>query len=161
MQGMGGGMGGMGGMGMGGGGMGGMGMGGGMFNVAPDKVGKLNIPIVCLEHGKRDPNPRVAYGIIPIQSFTKNQKVVEVCKMLGYGQVPRNTAQAAVWHLESGLSWAELASKDKVRLSNGYFERYFSPQEIVLAMRVATEASRRAEKHEKEDPGKYDSLSSK
>ena len=158
MQGMGGGMGGMGGGGMGGGGMGGM---GGMFNVAPDKVGKIEVPIVCLEHGKRDPTAKVPYAILPIDSFTKNQKVIEVCKMLGHGQVPRNTAQAAVWHLESGLTWAELASKDKVRLSNGYFEKYFSPQEIVLAMRVATEATRRAEKYEKDDPAKYDSLSRK
>ena len=158
MQGMGGGMGGGGMGGMGGGGMGGM---GGMFNVAPDKVGKIEVPIVCLEHGKRDPTAKVPYAILPIDSFTKNQKVIEVCKMLGHGQVPRNTAQAAVWHLESGLTWAELASKDKVRLSNGYFEKYFSPQEIVLAMRVATEATRRAEKYEKDDPAKYDSLSRK
>jgi len=154
---MGGMMGGMGG-GMGGGGMGGM---GGMFNVAPEKVGKLKVPTVCLEHGKRDPNPRVAYVLCPIETFTKNQKVIEVCKMLGYRQVPRNTAQASVWHLGNGLSWAELASKDRVRLSNGYTEKYFSPQEIGFAMRVANEATQRAEKSEKADPGKYDSLSQK
>ncbi len=132
-----------------------------MFNVAPEKVGKLKVPTVCLEHGKRDPNPRVAYVLCPIETFTKNQKVIEVCKMLGYRQVPRNTAQASVWHLGNGLSWAELASKDRVRLSNGYTEKYFSPQEIGFAMRVANEATQRAEKSEKADPGKYDSLSQK
>ena len=64
MQGMGGGMGGMGGGGMMGGmGGGGMGMGGGMFNVAPEKVGKFKVPTVCLEHGKHDPTPRVTYEI--------------------------------------------------------------------------------------------------
>ena len=49
-QGVGGGMGG-GGMGMGGGGMG----MGGMMNIAPEKVGQLKVPTVCLDHGKGEP----------------------------------------------------------------------------------------------------------
>ncbi|MCH5375443.1 MAG: hypothetical protein JJ992_15845, partial [Planctomycetes bacterium] len=154
-QGMGGGMGGMG---MGGGGMGGMGMGG-MFNVAPGKVGKIKVATVCLEHGKPDPNPRVAYEIRPIDSFTENAKVAEVCKMLGRGEVTQNIAQAAAWHLTDGLSWQELAFKDRVKLSNGYTEKYFAPQEIAMAMRVVGEAERRAEKSEKTEGEHYDSLS--
>jgi len=145
-----------------GGGFGGGGLGGGgMFNVAPDRVGKLKVATVCLEHGKRDPNPRVPYEIRPIESFTKDQKVIEVVKMLGRGKVPRNTAQATVWHLANGLSWPELAHKDRVRLSNGYTEKYFAPQEIALAMRVAAEAARRAEKYETADHREHDSLSQK
>ncbi len=42
--------------GMGGGGM--MGGGMGMMNVPPEKVGQLDVPVVCLEHGKRDPRPQ-------------------------------------------------------------------------------------------------------
>jgi hypothetical protein len=162
-QGFGGGMGGMGGGMMGGmgGGMGGGGMGGGFFNVAPEKVGKIKVPIVCLEHGKTDPNPRVAYELRPIDTFTKDQRVVEVCKMLGYNQVARNTAQAAVWHLANGLEWNELANKDRVRLSNGYTEKYFSQEEIVAAMRISQEASRRADENKPSEGEKYDSLSQK
>jgi hypothetical protein len=154
-QGMGGGMGGMGmgGMGMGGMGMGGMGMGGGMFNVDPGKVGKIDVPTVCLEHGKTDPNPRVAYELRPIESFTTNQKVIEVCKMLGRGEVTQRTAQAAAWHLTDGLSWAELAEKDRVRLSNGYTEKYFGPEDIAMAMRVVGEAARRAAENPPKSPG--------
>jgi hypothetical protein len=176
MGGMGGGMGGMGGggqqgMGMGmGGGMGGMGggmggMGGGMggmggfMNVDPGKVGKFKVATVCLEHGKQDPTPHAAYELRPIESFTQNPQVIELCKMLGRGEVPQNVAQAATWHLTDGLTWEQLANKDKVRLSNGYTEKYFSPEEVVLAMRVVQEASRRAEAERSKTPSASDSLS--
>jgi hypothetical protein len=144
---MGGMMGGMGGMmgGMGGGGM----MGGGMFNVAPEKVGKIKVATVCLEQGKRDPNPRVPYEIKPIEQFTKNQEVIEICKMLGRGELPQNTAQAAAWHAANGLSWEELARKNRVKLMNGYTEKYFTPQEITTTMRAVGEAARRAEQTKK------------
>ena len=158
MQGMGGGMGGMGGGGMGMGGMGGMG-GGGFFNVAPEKVGKFKVNTVCLEHGKKDPNPKVAYGIIPIEKFTKKKEVVEVCKMLGYGKLPQNVAQAAAWHMMDGLSWQELAAKDRVKLRNGYTEKWFSPQELHMAYRATAFASELARRATPEDPKKADSLS--
>ncbi len=147
-QGFGGGMGGMGGMGM-----------GGMFNVAPDKVGKIRVPTVCLEHGKADPNPRVAYEIRPIESFTQDRRVAEVCKMLGRGEVTQNAAQAAAWHFTDGLTWEQLAAKDRVKLSNGYTEKYFSPQELAVAMRVTVEAAKRAEDNKSDVPEKYQSLS--
>jgi hypothetical protein len=79
--------------------------------------------------------------------------------MLGHGQVSQNIAQAATWHLTDGMSWQELAHKDRVKLSNGYTEKYFAPQEIAMAMRVVSEAERRAKKGESKDTGKYDSLS--
>jgi hypothetical protein len=148
---------GMGGMGMGGGqSMGGGGMGGGgtsgseiggggagVFNVLPERVRKLKAVTVCLEHGKQDPSPRMKYVIVPIESFTKQPEVVELCKMLSRGEIPQNVAQAAAWNLANGLSWQELAAKDRVRLMNGYTEKYFSQQEILCAMQVAGEAARR------------------
>ena len=78
------------------GGLGGMGpFGGGMMmNVGPDKIIKVKVPLVCLEHGKKDPTSRVKYEIRPIESFTKSPGVIEICKMVGRGEVPQNTAQA-------------------------------------------------------------------
>jgi hypothetical protein len=154
-----GGGGGFGGGGFGGGGLGGGGFGGGFFNVAPEKVGKIEVTTVCLEHGKLDPNPRMKYTIVPIQQFTDDAEVIELCKMVGRGEIPQNTAQAAAWHLANGLSWQELLAKDRVRLMNGYYEKFFSPREIQLAMRVAQESSRRAEQAASQ-AGKSDSLSS-
>ena len=146
-QGMGGGMGGMGGMGGGGmGGMGGMGGGGGgFFSVPPAKTSKIKVPCVCLEHGKPDPTPRMSYRIIPLEKFNANPQVAEICRMLGRGEVPQNAAQAATWRLTDGLSWQELANKNRVELrSVGYAERFFRPQELMLAVRIQEEAARRA-----------------
>ena len=173
-QGMGGGMGGggmggggMGGGGMGGGGMGGGGMGGGgggMFNLEPSRERKIKVETLCLEEGKKDPTPRMKYTMIPIERFTKQQDVIELCKMVGNGQVPRNSAQAAAWHLTDKLSWWELANKDRIRLSNGYFRRYFSPREIGYAIRIANEAVRRGQQSQRsslasDDVAKLESLS--
>ncbi|MEO8493474.1 MAG: hypothetical protein ABI614_00275 [Planctomycetota bacterium] len=146
-QGMGGGGGGMGGgMGGMGGGMGGMGGGGGFFNVAPQKVTKVKVPCVCLEHAKPDPTPRMKYKIVPIETLTKDPNVIEVCKMLGHGEIPQNAAQAAAWNLANGLSWQELAVKNRIELRTiGYSERYFAPQELALASRIAGEAAHRAQ----------------
>ena len=167
--GMGGGGGGMGGGGMGGGGMGGGGGGmggggGGMFNLEPSRERKIKVETLCLEEGKKDPTPRMKYTMIPIERFTKQQDVIELCKMVGNGQVPRNSAQAAAWHLTDKLSWWELANKDRIRLSNGYFRRYFSPREIGYAIRIANEAVRRGQHSQRnslasDDVAKLESLS--
>ena len=127
MGGMGGGMGGMGGMGQGmGGGMGGMGgMGGGMeygrhgwygygrhgwngryvSRCLPIGLAKLTVPCVCLEHGKPDPNPRMTYQIVPLEMVSSDPRIAQLCTLLGNGQVPQNTAQAAAWHVTDGLSY--------------------------------------------------------
>jgi len=145
---MGGGMGGMGGGGMGGmggGGMGGMGGGGGgFFNVGPEKVGKIKVNTVCLEHGKKEPNIRVAYTLIPLDSFTDKGDVIQLCKMLGRGEVAQNAAQAAAWHSANGMSWGELASKVRIKHLDGSTEMYFSPGEVQAASRIAAESTRRA-----------------
>ena len=140
-----GGGGGGGGTGGGGGGLGGGGGGGGAFNVAPERVRKVKVPCVCLEHGKPDPTPRMKYEIRPIETLTKNEKVIELCKMLGQGEIPQNAAQAAAWHLANGLSWEQLAAKNRVesRLLN-YTERYFSYRELGFATRIVGEATRRS-----------------
>ncbi len=152
-QGMGGGMG-MGGMGMGG-------MGGGFFNVGPDRVVKMKVVTVCLEHGKRDPNPRVPYEMKPIESFNKSPAVAELCKMLGNKEIDQVSAQAAAWHLCDNLSWDELARKVKVKHLNGRQEMYFNARHLNLAVQAVQKAHARAESErspgEIESPG--DSLS--
>jgi len=141
-QGVGGGLGGGGlGGGLGGGGLG----GGGVFNVEPDKVGKLPVTSVCLEHGKPDPNPRMKYTIKPINALTDKPEVIEVCKMLARGEIDQASAQAAAWHLQDGLTWQQLAAKEKVHLSNGYVEMYFNRRNIALAMKATAVAAKRAQ----------------
>jgi len=145
---------------MGGGGMGGGGMGGGgMFNVAPEKAGKLKVINVCLEHGKKDPNPRVPYEIIPIESFNKDPKVIELVKMLARGELDQHAAQGAAWHLANGLTWEELANKVGVKHLDGSQEPYFTQEQLLVAHRIAGEAVRRAEENGSKQPSKATSLS--
>jgi len=128
----------MGGMGMGGGGM------GGFQNIEPGKVRKFKVMTVCLEHGKKEPNPRVKYDIVPIEAFTKKAEVIELCRMLGTGQMNQDAAQAATWHFTDGLSWPELVNKIGARHLNGRVDRYFHPNQVRLGMTYAKVASHRA-----------------
>ncbi len=132
-----------------GGGMMGGGMGGGMmggmgFNVAPEKVGKLKVACVCLEHGKKDPNPRVQYEIKKIDDFTKDAKVHEVLKMLASGKVPQRIAQAATWHFANDMSWDQLAAK-KVNRLGVPDTAYFTQSELRAALQVSMAAEKLAD----------------
>jgi hypothetical protein len=125
MGGMGGGMGGMGGM---------MGGGGGMFNVGPDKVTKIKFVSVCLDHGLKDPSPRIEYKLVPIESYAKDPAVTEVIKLLVRGKIDQHSAQAAAWHLQNGLSWEELARKVGAKHLNGSVEPYFTAAHLQRAL---------------------------
>ena len=138
--GMGGGMGGMGGgMGGMGGGMGGM---GGMMRVAPERMRKMQVTTVCLEHGKPDPNPKMPYKIVPLDQVTKDPKVTVLCEALGNGLVTQNTAQAAAWHLMDKMSWGELAAKNRVESKYLGTIRWFSAIELRTAAAVVSECQR-------------------
>ena len=134
-------MGGMGGGGMGGMGMGGMGGGMGMMRIPAEKEFKVKVTTVCLEHAKKDPNPRVKYKMVPVEQFTEDPRVHEVLKQLGYNRMTQNVAQAAAWHLMDGLSWSFLANKirkqDPVTRQT---EMWFHPQELQFASLVVANA---------------------
>ncbi|MGC6441442.1 MAG: hypothetical protein ACON4H_02175 [Rubripirellula sp.] len=150
-QAMGGGMGG-GGMGGMGGGMGGMGGGmGGMMRVAPERMRKMQVTTVCLEHGKPDPNPKMAYKIVPLDQVTKDSNVTVLCEALGNGLVTQNTAQAAAWHLMDKMSWSELAAKNRVESKYLGTIRWFSPIELKTAVAVVSECKRIAEERQPSD----------
>ncbi|MEX2168163.1 MAG: hypothetical protein WD851_02545 [Pirellulales bacterium] len=145
-QGVGGGMGGGGG-GMGGGGMGG---GGGMFSVPPEKVGKINVPVVCLDHGKADPSSSKAYKIVPVERYVQEPAVVELLKAFGRGELQHDAAQAATWHLNNGLSWQELAAKQQGTARSIVRPPYFAPEALQAAANYSSEAQRLAQAAEKD-----------
>jgi hypothetical protein len=88
---------------------------GAMFNVAPEKVLSVKLSAVCLEHGKPEPKPQVAYEIKPLEEVTKNPGVRELCGMLARGEVSREAAQAAAWHLNNDMSWDAL-KKERIKI---------------------------------------------
>ena len=115
---------------------------GGMMNVPPEKTRKFKVRWVCLEHGKKDPKPRVPYKIVPLDSFTDDSEVIELCTMLGRGELNQRAAQAAAWHLANDMSWLQLARK-QIEHINAPNEPYFRPQELYGALRIVGEAARR------------------
>ncbi len=131
------------------------GMGGGMFRVAPDKAAKLKVPTLCLEHGKRDPNPRMKYKIVPIELVNTDPKVGKLCELLGHGRLPQNMAQAAAWNMANGLSWQELAHKNRVESKYTGNIRFFNQRELVTARNLATQITVEYERYiqSQESPG--------
>ncbi len=127
----------------GGGNRGGIG-GGGAFDIAAEKVAKLKIDTVCLEHGKKEPNAHVPYEVRPIEAFTSDANVQELCKMVAAGNIDQRAAQAAAWHLANHMTWEQLIDK-KVHHLLGGDEIYFTSSEIRAAMQLTDRAMKAAE----------------
>jgi hypothetical protein len=133
-----------GGFGGGGGGLGGGG-GGGFFSIPPEDTGKINVPVVCLDHGLRNPSSSAPYRIVPADAHVDNPAVVELMKAFGRGELNQAAVQAAAWHLNNDMSWQELAAKLQGTRRSPSRPPYFTPDQIRAGMAYAAEASRLAE----------------
>ncbi|MEM6799177.1 MAG: hypothetical protein AAF589_06655 [Planctomycetota bacterium] len=132
-----------GGLGGGGGGFGGGG-GGGAFSIPPEKARKFDVPVLCLDHGKKDPSSSKPYEMVPVSEYVERPAVTELLKAFGRGELQHGAAQAAVWALNNDLSWAELAAKKTGTARDVNRAPYFSRAEIQAGMAYAKEAVRRA-----------------
>lgn len=125
-----------------GGGRGGRGGGGrgGRFNIAPEKVERIDVPLICLDHGLKDPSSSKPYEIRPIEDVVDSPAVIEIVKAFASGELPRGACQAAVWHLNSEVTWVDLANK--LTGTERQFVRgpYFSGAEIRVAMAIVHQA---------------------
>lgn len=115
--------------------------GGGFMRIAPAKSRKLTARTVCLEHGKPDPNPRVAYQMIPIDRFTDDPAVAELCRQIGRGRLPQRAAQAAAWRLANGLSWEQIAAFNRVESRYLGNTRYFEAGDLAIAKSLVSALS--------------------
>ena len=134
--------GGFGGGGQGGGGQGG-GFGGGVFNIPPGKRAKVTFTTVCLEFHKPDPRPSMKYEIKPAKDYITDESIIEMLKMVANDEVSQPIAQAASWHRLDGLSWEFLLNHNRTELSNGYFERFFTPNQVGWAQELVPFADQR------------------
>jgi hypothetical protein len=119
--------------------------GNGLFSIEPERAIKVKLVAVCLEHGKREPNVHVAYRLLPLDEFTSDAKVIDVVSQLGRGELDQKSAQAAAWHLASGLSWKQLAAKIGVRHIGGRTEPFFTAAHLQRAKAAVAEASNHSE----------------
>ena len=131
----------VGGGGGGGGGRGGGGGGrGGGFSIAPEKIGRLDVPLVCLNHGLKEPSSSKPYEIRPIEDVVDSPALVEIVKAYANGELPFGASQAAVWNINSQVSWVDLASKLTGTKRNLVRQPYFSSTEIRAAMTIVHRA---------------------
>lgn len=121
------------------------GQNGGIFNIEPEKAVKIKVVAVCLEHGKREPNPYVAYRLVPLEEYTSDAKVIDVVRSLARGDLDQKSAQAAAWHLANGLSWKQLAHKIGVRHLGGRTESFFTSAQLERAYQAVESATQRAD----------------
>jgi hypothetical protein len=132
-----------GGFGGGGGGIGGGG-GGGFFSIPPEQTAKVNVAVVCLDHGLRNPSSSRPYKIVPAEQHLDRPAVIELLKAFGSGKLDHQATQAAAWHLNNDMSWQELAAKLQGTRRSLSRPPYFSRQQIQAAVAYANEASRLA-----------------
>lgn len=135
---------------VGGGGMqnGGMGIGGnagggGPFSLPPERTRTLRVPTVCLEHGKREPSPRVPYKMTALDTCSEDPRLQDVMTALASGAISQKVAQAAAWHLSSGRTWEQLAG-EMISMAGGDPDvAFFSQAELAAARRFVEESTRR------------------
>ncbi|MGB7347669.1 MAG: hypothetical protein WBD20_25825 [Pirellulaceae bacterium] len=103
---------------------------GGFMRIVPDRPRKLKAITVCLEHGKPEPNPRIAYTMMPIEKYTNDDRIAILCSQLARRELSQNVAQAAAWHLANGFEWEKLSKLN--RLESKYLGniRFFAASEI-------------------------------
>jgi hypothetical protein len=137
----------------------GLGPGLGPFNVAPEKVAQLKLQSVCLDPGKPNPRPQMAYQIKPIDGATDKPEVHMVCRMLGYGRLSQRAAQAAAWHLNNGMSWKQLAAMRHRSAIAGISKPVFTRRQLAEGKKAAERAVELAKKPKQ--TGEVASLSSR
>lgn len=106
-----------------------------IFNVPAEKIVRVTLSSLCLEYGKREPNPRNTYELRPLESFTDNSAVRELLETYGRGDVREEVAQIAAWHLASDMSWETMAGMTKLR-SYGKVENVFNADALKAAKKL-------------------------
>jgi len=125
--------------------------GGGLFWIAAEKIVKVPYKSVCLEHGKKEPTPRMVYRMVPVDKYTKDPVLQELVRMVGTGRINQQVAQAAAWHLSSQMSWRQLASKTIRRIGLQPVS-YFHPAALRGAQLMVAQAGARARERSKSSP---------
>jgi hypothetical protein len=110
--------------------------GDGSFVVPPGGTRTFRFATVCLEHGKPEPSPRIAYRLEPLESFSDDPRLAFVMASQANGQVSQKAAQAAAWHIASGLSWQRLEAEMIDHAGGDLDEPFFAPNDLAVARKL-------------------------
>ncbi len=113
---------------------------GAAFDIPPERVVKIKLPVVCLEYGRQEPTAHVPYTIEPITSYIKSPEVQELCRQLGTGKVDQHAAQAAAWHLANHMSWEQLTDLKSLAHNKGFSRSIFTKDQITAAKDLTEKA---------------------
>ncbi len=107
----------------------------GLLSVPAGRTIRIRLDSVCLEYGKSEPRPRIAYELRPLETFSDDPILKQVLAMLPYEGVSQREIQIASWHLASDMSWEDLDAL-RVEHLNGRSERRFETAEIDRAREI-------------------------
>lgn len=124
----------------------------GLFSIPPGKTIKLPVTSVCLEYGKPEPNSRLNYVIMPVERYSTNPVFHELLPLFTKSRASQKVAQAAAWHLSSGLSWTELTSVTDPRAAGGLPLPIFSTNDLRAAKALVDKATALAVEKRKKSP---------
>lgn len=116
---------------------------GAMFSVPPERVTRVRLTGVCLDHGRPTPHARLPYELQPIEQVTDRPEVAAICFLLGQGGIDQTAAQLAAWHFHGEMSWDDLAALREKSVI-GTVPRY-TRRQIRSARLAAAEAERLTE----------------
>jgi len=75
--------------------------GAGLWSIPPERVARIRLTGVCLDHGLPTPRPKMPYALRPIDQVAARPEVAAICILLGRGEIDQVTAQLAAWHFHS------------------------------------------------------------
>jgi len=114
------------------------------FSLAGGKTLAIRVPTVCLEHGRREPTPRMPYRLEPLATFSEDPKLALVLGGLASGHLTQKVAQAAAWHISSGRTWEQLAAEVIDRAGGDPDLPVFTAGELAAAQKAVEIATRLA-----------------
>jgi hypothetical protein len=117
--------------------------GGGPFSLPPERTRTLRVATVCLEHGKREPSPRMPYRMTPLDGCSSDPRLQDVMAALAGGGISQKVAQAAAWHISSGRTWDQLAAEVITMAGGDPDVPFFTSAELAAARRFVEESARR------------------
>ena len=128
----------------------------GFFSVTPDKIVRIEYNSVCLEHGKREPTSGMRYRPVQVEQYSKDPVLKELLVRVSDQQINTDAAQAAAWHIASGMSWEQLANKKRGLNGANKYTPYF-PSETIASARntvavVTAQVQEEAEKRKDDKP---------
>lgn len=110
------------------------------FSIPAAATVRLPFHSVCLEHGKATPTPRNTYQLVRTEQYSDKPELKAISRAIAEGKLDRQSIQAAAWHINSDMTWDQLAAKkfDRAAADN---TPYFTRSQLAAARGLAARAA--------------------